>query len=211
MFSEGEVLAKIGDIELVNWRSNTLSKRSKQLTTVSALYTIAETLEKDRGWSAKVLPTDEESIEEAFENNTYFCEQLLKGLSIYREYLTLTREDKTVSKLRKQSLLMKPVAHMALAHVAYMAQKKDLDWAEIVLKLDKVDWSMDNPLWFNILVIGSANKKMITGKESIKATGLVISYMVMGDYMTTEEIEEVHRVISNSTNGEKNELPQKIQ
>ncbi|WP_029200910.1 DNA sulfur modification protein DndB [Oribacterium sp. NK2B42] len=211
LFSEGEVLAKIGDIELVNWRSNTLSKRSKQLTTVSALYTIAETLEKDRGWSAKVLPTDEESIEEAFENNTYFWEQLLKGLSIYREYLALTREDKTVSKLREQSLLMKPVTHMALAHVAYMAQKKDLDWADIVMKLDKVDWSMDNPLWFNILVIGSANKKMITGKESIKAAGLVISYMVMGDYMTTEEIEEVRRVISNSTNGEKDELPQKIQ
>ena len=44
LFSKGQILEKIGKNELVNWSSNTLSQRSKQLTTVSALYTIAETL-----------------------------------------------------------------------------------------------------------------------------------------------------------------------
>ena len=48
LFSDGEVLAPIGKCELVNWKSNTLSQRSKQLTTVSALYTIAETILKEK-------------------------------------------------------------------------------------------------------------------------------------------------------------------
>lgn len=211
LFSEGEVLGKINNIELVNWKSNTLSKRSKQLTTVSALYTIAEILLKDKGWSVRVMPTDEEAIEEAFEENVFFWNTLLAGMNVYRSYMKLTRADKPVSQLREQNLLMKPVTHMALAHVAYLAKRKHQEWSEVVRRLDKVDWSLDNPLWFNILVIGSANKKMITGKESIKAAGMVISYMVMGESMTFEEINNVREVIENSTNGEKHELPPQIQ
>lgn len=210
LFADGAVLHKIGKNELVNWSSNTLSERSKQLTTVSALYTIAETMSKDRGWSSRVLPTDEEAIEEVYKENVEFWQSLLDGMSVYQEYLKLTREDKPVSMLRKDNLLMKPVTHMALAHVAYMTKKKGLKWSEIVQKLDKVDWSMENPVWFNILVIPAAKKKVITGKESIRAAGMVISYMVMGDHMTAAEIEEVKGIIQNATNGE-NDLPERVQ
>lgn len=209
LFAEGAVLYKIGKNELVNWTSNTLSERSKQLTTVSALYTIAETMAKDSGWSPKSMPTDEKAIEEAYEENVEFWKSLLDGMSVYQEYLKLTREDKPVSMLRKDNLLMKPVTHMALAHVAFMAKKKGLEWAKIVQKLDKVDWSMENPVWFNILVIPAAKKKVITGKESIRAAGMVISYMVMGDHMTAAEIHEVKEIVQNASNGE-NDLPEKV-
>ncbi|MGN0365548.1 MAG: DNA sulfur modification protein DndB [Suilimivivens sp.] len=211
LFAEGEILHKIGKNELVNWSSNTLSQRSKQLTTVSALYTIAETISKDRGWSAKTMPTDVEAIDEVFNENTEFWKDLLEGMSVYREYLELTKLDKPISQLREDNLLMKPVTHMALAHVAYFAKQKGLSWADIVKKLDKVDWSMDNPIWFNILVIPAKKKKVITGKESIKAAGMVISYMVMGETMTEAEIDEVKEIIRNSTNGASDELPALVQ
>ena len=210
LFSEGEVLAKIGKIELVNWSSNTLSQRSKQLTTVSALYTIAETLSKDKGWSVKIMPTDEGAINEVFEENTIFWKTLLSDMDTYRKYIELTKADKPVSQLREQNLLMKPVTHMALAHVAYMAKQKGVKWADVVVKLNLVDWSMDNPVWFNILVIPAKKKKVITGKESIKAAGMVISYMIMGDIMTSSEIKEVREIIKNSTNGQSEALPEKI-
>lgn len=210
LFAEDEILHKIGKNELVNWSSNTLSQRSKQLTTVSALYTIAETLSKDRGWSAKSMPNDEEAIDEVFEENTDFWKQLLSGMQVYKEYLELTREDKPISQLREDNLLMKPVTHMALAHVAYFAKQKGVAWSEVVKKLDKVVWSMDNPVWFNILVIPAKKKKVITGKESIRAAGMVISYMVMGDAMTNAEINEVREIVRNSTNGSSDTLPEKI-
>lgn len=210
LFSDGGVLEKVGKNELVNWKSNTLSQRSKQLTTVSALYTIAETLSKDKGWSAKVMPSDEDEIEEAFDENTEFWTELLNGMDVYQEYLDLTRKDKPISNLRNQNLLMKPVTHMALAHVAYFAKKHSAAWGDVVAKLNKVNWSMDNSVWFNILVIPAKKKKVITGKESIRAAGMVISYMVMFDKMSVAEVEEVKEIISNATNAQSNDLPEKV-
>ena len=201
---------KIGNIELVNWSSNTLSQRSKQLTTVSALYTIAETLAKDKEWNAKVMPPDEEEIEEAYEENASFWKILLSGMSDYQKYIELTKANRTISELREDNLLMKPVTHMALAHVAYYAKKKGISWTKVVSKLNRVDWSMDNSIWFNILVIPAKKKKVITGKESIRAAGMVISYMVMGKSMTVAEVNEVREIIKNSTNEQSDKLPNMI-
>ena len=207
LFSKGQILEKIGKNELVNWSSNTLSQRSKQLTTVSALYTIAETLAKDRGWTSKTMPDNEDEINEVYEENVEFWKALLEGMDMYKKYLELTKEDKPVSQLRDDNLLMKPVTHMALAHVAYYAKQKGIGWSTVVEKLNKVKWSMDNSLWFNILVVPAKKKKVITGKESIKAAGLVISYMVMGERMNEDEVADVREIIRNATNDEKDELP----
>lgn len=62
------------------------------------------------------MPSDEDEIEEAFDENTEFWTELLNGMDVYQEYLDLTRKDKAISNLRDQNLLMKPVTHMALAH-----------------------------------------------------------------------------------------------
>lgn len=209
LFSEGEVLAPIGKCELVNWKSNTLSQRSKQLTTVSALYTIAETVLKEKGYSAKLLPSQEEQ-ETSYAEIVEFWQELLDVLDVYKEYLELTKADKPVSLLREQNLLMKPVTQMALAHVAANAKKKGILWNEIVQKLNKVDWSFDNKLWFNILIIGSAQKKMITGKESIKSAGMIISYLVMGDKMSKSEIADVHKIIKDAHDNQDEALPQMV-
>ena len=209
LFAEGGVLQKINNIDLVNWKSNTLSQRSKQLTTVSALYTIAEILLKDEGFSAKMLP-DEDAIEAGIQENEKFWEALLEGIDVYKKYLALTRMDKPVSSLRNENLLMKPVTQMALAHVAYMAKQKKISWRDTVEKINKVDWSFDNSLWFNLLTIGSAQKKMITGKESVRAAGMVISYLVMGNKMTDAEVRCVKEIIRNARNNEDDSLPDMV-
>ena len=209
LFREGEVLAPIGKCELVNWKSNTLSQRSKQLTTVSALYTISETILKSKGYSNKVLPSEEE-CNSSYKEISDFWNDLLSGLDVYQEYLRLTKADKPVSLLREESILMKPVTQMALAHVAYMAKEKGLNWNTIVAKLNEVNWSFDNELWFNILIIGSAQKKMITGKESIKCAGMIISYLVMGKSMTKSEIDDVLKLLRNAHNNSEESLPEMI-
>lgn len=68
----------------------------------------------------------------------------------------------------------------------------------------------ERAVWFNLLVIGSAQKKMITGKESVRAAGMVISYMVMGDKMTKAEKENVREIIGNARNNEDFTLPEII-
>ena len=156
-----------------------------------------------------MLP-DEDAIEAGIQENEKFWEALLEGIDVYKKYLALTRMDKPVSSLRNENLLMKPVTQMALAHVAYMAKQKKISWRDTVEKINKVDWSFDNSLWFNLLTIGSAQKKMITGKESVRAAGMVISYLVMGNKMTDAEVRSVKEIIRNARNNEDDSLPDMV-
>ena len=209
LIGDGGPLSPINGIELVNWKSNTLSARSKNLTTLSALYTIAETILKDEKYSAKSLP-NEEALENAYRTVSDFWMTTLQEVNVYQEFLKLTRMDKPVSAIREENLLMKPVTQMALAHAALMARRKGIRWEEIAVKLNHINWSFDNAMWFNILVIGSANKKMITGKDSIRCAGAVISYFIMGNQFTRSETDEVRQIIRNARNDENAKLPPMI-
>ena len=153
-----------------------------------------------------MLP-DNAALEEAYQTIASFWSTTLNGVVAYQQYLELTRNNKPVSNLREENLLLKPVTQMALAHVAFMAQRKEISWDSIVGKLNKIDWSFNNALWFNILVIGSANKKMITGKDSVRSAGMVIAYMVMGNQMSRSEVDDVRQIIRNARNDERASLP----
>ena len=209
LIKDGEPLGKVGGIDLVNWKSNTLSQRSKNLTTLSALYTSAETILKDKNYSSKVLPNKEE-LEIAYQKVADFWRTSLSRIDVFKQYLSLTREDRPVSGLREDNLLMKPVTQMALAHVELFADRHGLAWESIVEKLNQINWRFDNSMWFNILVIGSANKKMITGKESIRSAGAVITYMVMGEHMSRSEVADVKQIIQNARNEENAGLPPRV-
>lgn len=156
-----------------------------------------------------MLP-DNAALEEAYQTVSSFWSITLDGVQAYRQYLELTRSNKPVSNLREENLLLKPVTQMALAHVALMAQQKEISWDSVVGKLNQIDWSFDNELWFNILVIGSANKKMITGKDSIRRAGMVIAYMVMGNQMPRSEVDDVRQIIRNARNDDRAALPRMI-
>jgi len=199
---EGEPLAPVNDIDLVNWKNNTLSLRSKNLTT-------SETLLKDERFSSSKLP-DKEKAEEAYNFVSNFWRISLDKIDAFRQYMRLTDLDKPISALRENNLLLKPVTQMALAHAARMAKVNNLRWEDVVEKINRIDWSFSNELWFNILIIPSANKKMITGKDAIRGAGMVISYLVMGDLMTEDEIADVRQIINNARATDDAELPPMI-
>lgn len=111
LFKEGGLLAPISGIDLVNWKSNTLSQRSKNLTTLSTLYTIAETILKDKKYSSKMLP-DTAALEDAYQTIASFWSTTLDGVQTYQQYLELTRNNKPVSNLREENLLLKLVTQM---------------------------------------------------------------------------------------------------
>ena len=199
-------LAPVEGINLVNWTSNTLSQRSKTLTTLSAAYSIAETILKDEGFSSKRLP-DDGRLEAAYQRVSSFWRVTLDTVQAFQDYLALTRADKPISSLREENLLLKPVTQMALAHAALTAQRKGVAWETVAGKLNSIDWSFTNELWYNILVINRANKRMITGKDSIRGAGAVISYMILGNRMTRSEVEDVRSIICNAQNDPSAKLP----
>ena len=48
---------------------------------------------------------------------------------------------------------------------------------------------------------------MITGKDSIRGAGAVISYMILGSRMTRAEVEDVRSIICNAQNDPSAKLP----
>lgn len=137
------------DIEIVNWKNTTLSERSKNLTTISALYTIAETILKSPGLTAKTILLDEQK-ETAYAEIQNFWETALANIDAFREYMKNTYNDSPVSGLRSTNLLLKPVTQMALAHVARKAKEYGVSWVSICKCLNNIDWSYENELWHNI-------------------------------------------------------------
>lgn len=206
LINEGGPLAPVNAIDLVNWKSNTLSARSKNLTTLSSLYTIAETLLRDRKYSTKHLPSPIE-MEAAYQEVADFWEIAMTTINAFQKFMELTEANKPVSSLREENILLKPVTQMALAHVAAMAKRKHFEWSEICNRLNRVNWAFTNELWFNVLIIGSANKKMMTGKDSIRRAGMIISYLVMGSSFNQAELDDVTQIIRNARNDESTELP----
>ena len=153
---------------------------------------------------------DKEKAEEAYNFVSNFWRISLDKIDAFRQYMRLTDLDKPISALRENNLLLKPVTQMALAHAARMAKVNNLRWEDVVEKINRIDWSFSNELWFNILIIPSANKKMITGKDAIRGAGMVISYLVMGDLMTEDEIADVRQIINNARATDDAELPPMI-
>ena len=69
---------------------------------MSALYTIAETILKDKKYSSKMLP-DNAALEEAYQTIDSFWRITLDGVQAYQQYLELTRNNKPVSNLREET------------------------------------------------------------------------------------------------------------
>lgn len=206
---EGPLKALVNDeekIDVVNWKSNTLAARSAQLTTLSSIYTIAEILLKDQEINVNLIP-DEHELNEYYLEVEAFWQAALSWINVYDEYMKFSLKENVAAKYRKDNLLFKPVTQMALGHVGYFARKHGITYQEVFSRINLIDWSMENPMWENILVINSAKKKVITGKEAIRNAGILISYLTMGDKMKNVEKNEVLQIIRNARNDETIELP----
>lgn len=214
LISEDGPLATLrrGDIEqdIVNWKSNSLGQRSAQLTTLSSIYTISETLLKDEDININYLP-DITVMEACYQEVCDFWTTLLEKVEVYKDYLAKTLDYNIAAEYRSKNLLFKPVTQMALAHVAYIAKKKRIDFEEVAMKINDINWSFENKLWQNILVIGSAKKKMITGKDAIRNAGLIISYLTMGQSMNEREKSNILEIIRNASDDKNAMLPDCIQ
>ena len=206
LITAGEVLQPVNGIDIVNWKNTSLSERSKNLTTLSAVYNITETLLKSDELTSHTRLSDEDMAKYYQEVETFWRISMEK-IEVFKEYIRLTEQNKPVSSLRENNLLMKPVTQMSLAYVAKTAKNKGVKWENICHKLNQIDWSFYNEFWFNILVIPRSNKKMITGTGSVRQMGKVLAYVVMGTHMSDDEVEEVIRIIRNAKNDDSFILP----
>ena len=203
-------LKPVNKFEIVNWKSNTIPARSKQLTTLSAIYSSCEMILSHYDITPKIM-RNESDLEKAHKIMQDYWHTCITEIDVFKTYIDCLEKGKPLEKLRKENLLLKPVTHMALAHATSIILDAGFEFADLIPKINKIDWSISNPVWTNILVTNSANKKMIAGAQALRNAGGIIAYMLIGDKVPLAERERLLSVLKEASDDENIDLPAVIE
>lgn len=208
--SDDGPLKPVNKFEIVNWKSNTIPARSKQLTTLSAIYTSCEIILSHYGITPKILRNDED-VAKANEIMKDYWRRCMTEIDVFKTYIECLKKGSPLENHRKENLLLKPVTHMALAHATSIILDAGYEFKDMIPKINKIDWTVSNDVWTNILVTNSGSKKMIAGSQALKNAGGIIAYMLIGDAVALAERERLLGVLREAADDETAELPAVIE
>ena len=199
LLRETEPLGKPTDI--VNWKSNTLTKRSTQFTTISAVYQSVKLILRFNG--IEKLPEQERPAEEELETYLSHASQvwdsLLQGMQPYQEAIS---NPKKIPDMREDSartaLLFKPVAQIALVDALLRAvDNSNLKIAEAIERANRIrTWSMEASLWKGVIVKQSG--AIDAGQEAMHRMAGLVCYLIAADCISEELKFTTWRLFNNA-------------
>ena len=175
---------------IVNWKSNTLTKRSTQLTTISTVYETVKLIL--RANSVEKLPEQERPSDENLETYLEYCagvwDTVLQGIPAYQDALAdpskipAMREDGSAT-----SLLFKPASQAALVDgILRAVEQTNLKIGEAVKRASQIGaWNMDEKRWAGVIVKSSG--AIDAGPEAKRRMALLLSYLIASDQMNDEQ------------------------
>lgn len=201
---------KNGEEGLVNWKSNTLSARSTQLTTISVVYETVKLILKSEGISVneQQRPSDEE-LDEYYQLAEKYWKQVIEGIKAYKEAIDAPSKIPSMrDEDSKYSLLFKPAAQIALIKGLITAKERGLDFTEAIKRANKVDWRITSDIWRDIIV--RPNGTIDTKEGARERASDLIAYLVGSDRMTNDEIKKLHADFIKVRGAEDEELPHSV-
>ncbi len=177
---------------LVNSRSNTISEKSNDVTTLSALYEANIIYLSESVMYSKKVTTD--FLPDADTQNLWrrevvnLWEQLLTNVPVLRDAVAEIDEkskDKRV-ELRSSYIIMKPIVQVSLVSAIKRLMDTGMAQKEIFKRVSKIDWKFDSSDWERIAV--NPGNKIITGNQSMKLLARVISYR-LGEELISKELQ----------------------
>ena len=204
--SEDAPLKPINNQDLVNWKSNTIPRRSRMLTTAAAIYTMTEVLLDYYDITSKTR-RNQDKLDLGLQFMTDFWNKTLTEVTVFKEYKQYITDGDSLENMRKRNLLLKPVTQMALSQAVRLAMDYGYKYDDLIPKINKINWDPGFYAWTNILVTTSSSKKMITGSQALKDAGSLIAYMLVGEKYDKEEQKRLLNVIREANDNEEAELP----
>lgn len=177
--------------------SNTIPAKAPEFTTLATIYEINLRIEdvytgKKPDLTKTPRPEDKAL---AIQNLKGFWQDFIQ-IEAYSNSLADSSEagDKRRMDIRKSSLACRPIVQRVLAETILDLQVGDgennkLSVREAVSRINKVDWSPDNPLWQGILVNG---ERIIAGASPLKFAVRVIAYM-LGQPLDGQELKKLKK------------------
>ncbi|MGW2403363.1 DNA sulfur modification protein DndB [Streptomyces sp. NPDC001739] len=187
LLSAGEPLSLTdgkGDL-IVNWKSNTLSNGSAQITTISAVYDTVRAICKENNFhfeeKERVVRPGIRELDDAYEQVSHWWNLLLEHISVFKEATDYPDQIKDLRARESENLLLKPAMHIALVRGLLIATHRyQVKSAQAVKRINKIDWSLHSDLWRDILV--SAGDRIVARNENYNYTAALIAYLIAGNH-----------------------------
>jgi DNA sulfur modification protein DndB len=189
--------------DVVNWKSNTLSKRSTSLTTISVVYETVKAVLSSDDIDKQERP-DEERLDEYLQRCAALWGALLTNIKAYSAALAdlssipAMREDTA-----ETSLLFKPAAQIALfgALLNVSSPATGLSFEEVATRANQIaDWSMTCAIWKDIIIKsgGSIDNK----SDATERLSMLLTYLLAADKLPSERKLVVWRMFNQARHPE---------
>jgi DNA sulfur modification protein DndB len=174
--------------DFVNWRNSTLSGRSLQFTTISALSLIvrdiceANGLRIDEKSLGGVAPSDQD-LQRAYHLSVEWIEAAFNAFAVLhdvRESPSLLPDYRDLES--KWSLLLRPAGQISLFRAARIGQEElghQFNIARFMASAARLDWSAISPVWDNILVQGRS--RILAKRTNYEDAAHLIVWLSVGD------------------------------
>lgn len=185
--------------QIVNWKNNTLSNRSLQLTTISALSLIVKDICEAHGIfldersNGGVVPSAQ-----LITKGKEICEQWIETAFEEFEILEEARKNAGILPTNREldkpfSLLLKPAGQIALFRAARKAKEtftQRFNLSEFFNRASYVDWRVVSENWDNLLVMGGY--RIMAKNSGYEDAALMLLWQVYGSLSTLPpELREV--------------------
>ncbi|WP_318445120.1 DNA sulfur modification protein DndB [Photobacterium leiognathi] len=184
--------------KFINWKNNTISSGSTQLTTLNTIYEICKDILKVEGFQLfediQTRPSDS-ALNEGYEILHHWWELALRKVDVYSKGLNNPR---TLPKNRKETcqsaLLLKPLGQVAAFKAVAKAKHRGGDLELLFNALNDVDLSLTNDLWLN--VITKAGGKILNGKDGVELCSDIISYLIHPESFDKKSLDKLNERIA---------------
>ena len=203
LLRETEPLGK--PMNIVNWKSNTLVKRSTQLTTISVVYESVKLILKAQGIDK--LPDQERPTDEELDEYLGYCsdvwDQILQGIPAYQTALT---DPPKIPAMREEdastALLFKPVSQTALVDgILRAVDMAHLKIGTAIARAAQIpSWSMNEPIWSGIIIKRSG--AIDAGPEARRRMAGLLSYLIAADKLEEKALFAIWRMYNEARNSE---------
>ena len=158
--------------DLINWKSNTLTERLHKFSTLSVLYDSSKML--DQAFET-MTPPNSSSTTERYEQIAEVWKLLLNQFTRFHD--AISRPAKFLPKYRNWYLCLRPTGQLiVIAVISHSLKLRDeILLEEVIERLNKVDWGIENPLWKGVVIIEGRVK---AGERTIRLASLLIAYLI---------------------------------
>ncbi len=172
----------------VNWKGNTLSKTTDNITTARVLRESARLWLDEYNIRDSLVEIPESTVDAYYEEVREIWDEILELVDVFVQAQSTAL---TVRQLREQSLLLRPAAQLAMIAGVQCARESGLDTRTIATRLNRIDWSPGNSLW-NRIIYNADQDRMLTARENVQFMGQLLGY-VLGAATTDEQKADLLR------------------